>query len=158
MPSHLHFTAPNPPSHPPSAIKQSCDMATKYDRLSLCHGVGFQSVFEGNLLLPFTAMKPYKLSSPLPDEPTPRVNLMSLSNIETSAGLASSSRGSSNVAQIEFRLYSFVFLAVMCLYLKRPWSSCLQILCVKQEGILRYQRQRGGVPLGPVCDTFMISQ
>lgn len=56
-------------------------MATKYDRLSLCHGVVFQYAFEGNLLLPFTAMKPYKLSSPLQDEPTQRVNLMSLLNI-----------------------------------------------------------------------------
>lgn len=56
-------------------------MATKYDRLSLCHGVGFQSAFEGELLLPFTAMKPCKLSSPWPDEATQRVNLMSLPNI-----------------------------------------------------------------------------
>lgn len=56
-------------------------MAAKYDRLSLCRGAGFQAAFEGNLLLPFTAMKPYKRSGPLPDEPTQRVNLMSLWNI-----------------------------------------------------------------------------
>lgn len=67
----------SPPLHPHAPTHHGYKILPPIFMLRGQTGVRFLSAFEDNLSLPFTAMKPYKVSRPLPDEPTQRVNLMS---------------------------------------------------------------------------------